>query len=1316
MRLQVRVLIAIVVVIGPTFLFSKPDAASTLFSKQDAVSTLVIGYALDEGSGDVASEVTGSNQAATLVNSPSWTSGRFGNGLNLDGKSQYLRIDSPSLPTGDFTWAVWINRRSNQSFQSLIQAQGMTSAEFEIDLEGDALTIWSSGERRLTTTSLVPANVWTHVALTRAEGVLQAYINGVADQQTGTDKRTLHFIPCPLLVGVDADSGCIESLNGYLDAAIDEIQLHSRALTADEIQELMDLPLGGNGTDTIAPVRSTNQSEIVLPVGTTATTISLTTNESATCRYALTANVAYADMSGLDSTGTIVHAHGVSGLANGAVRTHYIRCQDGAGNTNLDDFLITVSVAMANPLPSTLTFYVAPAGNDLNPGTFGLPFRTIERARQAVRGVNGSMTSDVKVVLRGGEYNLSSTLVFDQLDSGTNGHDVIYTAYPGERPVLHGGQHVTGWTALGGGLYKASVGALRFRQLYVNGQRAIRARTPNLGEYYQLRSWDTPERRLEIAEDEIADWQRLNQVEMVILGTGVNHSQLRISSVSGSGSRKWVRPQEPERTRLFQQVYPPKEPFRPYYFENALELLDTPGEWYLNTDAGEVYYMPRPGENLATADVVVPRLERLVSVAGALAAPVRHIQFRNLTFSYATWLLPSAEGFVGDQASVVFTQPLPDDEITSYPGHRHPAAVHVEAADDIVFERNVFSHLGSSGLNLYKGTHANRVVGNVFTDLSASGISVGLDLEGNPADSRQVSRDTVIQNNYLSDTGVEFYQSVGIMVAYGDGIVIEHNELSKMPYSGITVGWGWADVDNAARNNLIRYNKIENVLRTMSDGGGIYTLSRQPGTFIAENHVHDILRTPVQGGFNISGVYLDEGSNFITVRDNVLQNTGDRGIFQHANGPNNSFANNGGQSPATIAFAGLEPAYADIRPGGTPSDDLVPPVRLNPQPSGPLPAGTSEAQVSLSTDERSSCRSASTPGVSFPDMPHSFSSTDGTSHVTLATGLNAGGIYPYYVRCQDVVGNANNDDFLITVAVAILPPPPGTVATPVINPNGGAFSGSVSVTLSTSTAEASIRYTTDGTNPTAASALYTAPLTITSSLTIRAVAFKEGLNDSAVAAATFIAIDASPAGLVGAFGFSEGAGTSTRDTSSNANVGVLTDGVTWTTQGMHGSALSFDGANGYVEVSSPDLPTGDFTWLVWLNALDMKPFQAVMMGGNDVSPELAIGENGRVIVVHGEGQLRTVSTAAIQRATWTHVALTRSGNLLRIYLDGVEDVVDSTTTSEYSFGACPLLIGVDSDSGCADALNGHFTGTLDEVRIFNRALSASEIQQEMSRP
>ena len=579
--------------------------------------------------------------------------------------------------------------------------------------------------------------------------------------------------------------------------------------------------------------------------------------------------------------------------------------------------LFLVVLCLADLGVAYADYYVSPGGSDTNPGTEIQPFATLARARDAVRTVNGAMASDITVYLRGGTYQLPDTLVLDQTDSGTNGHYVVYKAYSGERPSISGGQKITGWVAVGNGTYKAAVGELRFRQLYVNGVRAIRARTPDAGNYHQLVSWDKGGRRLEIAASEIANWGRLNEVEMVILGKGVNQANLRISSFSVAGANAFVVPREPERTRMFQQVYPPKEP-RPYFFENAAEFLNQPGEWYLNTETNELFYYPRAGENMVTADVVVARLEQLVKIQGTLSSPVSRVQFYGLTFEYSTWTLPNSEGFIGDQAFTIFTQPLPADEITSYPGLRHPAAVHVEAANFIRFERNVFQHLGSSGLNLHMGTQDVAVIGNVFTDISAGGIAIGLNLEGNPSNTRKITHRPVVQNNYLSGIGKDYYQNTGIAVGYADTAVIEHNEITDTPYSGVSVGWGWKDRDNAARNNLVRYNNIWNVLTRMADGGGIYTLSRQPGTLIAENYVHDITRTPHHGGFNMSGIYLDEGSNLITVRDNVLVNTGDRKLFQNDNGPSNTFVNNDGTSSSVIAAAGLQQAYRDIRPGTLP--------------------------------------------------------------------------------------------------------------------------------------------------------------------------------------------------------------------------------------------------------------------------------------------------------------------------------------------------------------------------------------------------------------
>ena len=204
-----------------------------------AAPNLAIGYALNETAGTTASDASDATRTGTLVNDPTWiSSGKFSGGLDLNGTSQYLRINAPALPTGDFTWALWINRGSTQAFQTLMEAQGTTTPELEFNIEYGRLSVKSSGAARLLSQAPVPVNTWTHVALTRTGATLRVYINGVADPQTGNDGRTFNFATCPLFIGVDADSGCTGLLNGYLDAAIDEVT--SPCERADRVRDPAD--------------------------------------------------------------------------------------------------------------------------------------------------------------------------------------------------------------------------------------------------------------------------------------------------------------------------------------------------------------------------------------------------------------------------------------------------------------------------------------------------------------------------------------------------------------------------------------------------------------------------------------------------------------------------------------------------------------------------------------------------------------------------------------------------------------------------------------------------------------------------------------------------------------------------------------------------------------------------------------------------------------------------------------------------------------------------------------------------------------------
>jgi hypothetical protein len=350
----------------------------------------------------------------------------------------------------------------------------------------------------------------------------------------------------------------------------------------------------------------------------------------------------------------------------------------------------------------------------------------------------------------------------------------------------------------------------------------------------------------------------------------------------------------------------------------------------LNTTSNEVFYRPRDGEDMASAWAFAPALEELVVLKGTASSLVKNISFIGINFEYSNWLFPNDQGFVGDQGCVGFLAPLPDDEITSYPGLRHPAAVRVEAADNIAFERNVFHHLGSSGVNFYTGVINSQFIGNVIADASACGIAVDLNLQGNPVETWKICRNIRIRNNYITGIGRDYFQAVAISATYTQDTLIENNEIHDTSYSGISIGWGWDNVPNAAHAQIVRLNNIYDTNKMMSDGAGIYTLSHQEGSEVVFNYVHDIVRTSVQGGFNISGIYLDEGSNLIRVENNVLLRTADRPFFR--NGNSNPESNNNGTVPP--ANVGLESAYRSLKTSypAPPPQAPAPPDTIAPAP------------------------------------------------------------------------------------------------------------------------------------------------------------------------------------------------------------------------------------------------------------------------------------------------------------------------------------------------------------------------------------------------
>ena len=581
--------------------------------------------------------------------------------------------------------------------------------------------------------------------------------------------------------------------------------------------------------------------------------------------------------------------------------------------------LFSLAAGSAGPLAWGGDLYVSPAGSDQNAGTKEAPFKTIERAQQGVRNADKSKPGETVVTLRGGVYTLGQTVKFDARDSGADVHPVIYRAFPGETPVISGGRKLTGWRKSDDAIYEASTDGLEFRQLYINGKKAPRARFPNARDYLSLSKWDDSAQSILLPPESLQNWKNFREVEIYIQMQW-SIAVMRLESFSLVPGGLSLITQNPERDLVFKRRYPMRLPDQFFHFENAREFIDEPAEWSLSRKAGICSYLPRVGEDLNRAEVIVPQVETLLSIQGTLDAPVRNLRFEGLTFMYSNWTRPSHKGYLNVQAGQYSIEPTVEN--VQYVG-RPPAAVYAACVENLVFKRNVFKKLGANGLDIHYGSSHCEVVGNVFYDIAGTAISharlsdpdTEIHVPYNPEDKRDLCVNDRIHNNYIQSVGFEYGGSVGILCGYSTAVKVDHNELRNLSYSGISLGWGWTAEPNAMRDNMIRWNRIDSPMTLFSDGGGIYTLSEMPGSWISRNFVSNVKRSPWSDPHTSTKCYyLDERSGGITFDKNLsAAETSVERTFFHQPGQILITPLDKSMYPAIRAEAGLESEYKNIK-------------------------------------------------------------------------------------------------------------------------------------------------------------------------------------------------------------------------------------------------------------------------------------------------------------------------------------------------------------------------------------------------------------------
>jgi hypothetical protein len=545
------------------------------------------------------------------------------------------------------------------------------------------------------------------------------------------------------------------------------------------------------------------------------------------------------------------------------------------------------------PKPGPGVFFVATNGNDAWSGRLAAPnrnasdgpFATLPRALAATRHFKsepGSGSASASIVVRGGTHFLSEPLTLSPLDSHLN-----LVAYSGDKPILSGGRRITGWRetiANGRNVWAADISEARdgkwsFRELWVNGRRAVRARLPNRG-YLEVAelpdktaTWTDGHSRFRYRAGDLKAWTTLTNADVMVMTRWVE-SRLPIEAVD-----------EQERIVMFgkRSVFQLGAGDR-YYVEGALELLDAPGEWYLDPTAGTLYYAPLPGETRDNAEVIAPVLRFVLRLEGQPEAEkfVEKVNFRGLTFAHAEWDFPR-DPDVAKRSAMVW--PAPSTEIGGFAQAAIgvTGAVWGEGVRNSTFAHCRFVNLGAYGLELGRACQSNVISRCEFADLGAGGIKVGeTRIRDNPA---ELAHNNEISDCYLHHGGRTFHSAIGIWIGQSANNQILHNEIHDFYYTGISMGWTWGyDPRALATNNLVAFNHVHHI-GVMSDGdgpilsdmGGIYTLSRQPGTRILNNLWHDIqgLR---YGGW---GIYTDEGSSGILIESNLVYRTTHGGFHQH---------------------------------------------------------------------------------------------------------------------------------------------------------------------------------------------------------------------------------------------------------------------------------------------------------------------------------------------------------------------------------------------------------------------------------------------------
>ncbi len=526
-----------------------------------------------------------------------------------------------------------------------------------------------------------------------------------------------------------------------------------------------------------------------------------------------------------------------------------------------------------------------------NNTTYGYnnPLKTIAQVNTALTHLKNTSTKDTYVILMPGLHQVTSTFALSA-DNTSADYNTVFTSYnKNDKGVISGGTDLTGkFTHYEKGIYRAPVTLAEgrtSRQLYVDGVKGVRARSEgrlegftnttvyNSGGYLDTLGVITA------TDTKYKDFEHVDDLEFIFYslwtmgrcgvasitenkdGTiSFNMDELGFKNLSNKGNT---------RAKI------------PAYIENAYELIDQGGEWYLDEEGGYIYYLPREGEDMSTAEVILPTFDNyfmadgpMISVTGTADAPARNVEFNGVEFSHTTWTRPSTEyGHADAQNNHIRESYRTDAPI----GDRLvDGAIDVTYADNIDFLNCDFTRLGITALRILDGSDNCDVTGNEFYYISGSAVNIGDPYQGTydksssstKTDEKYILDNINVTNNYIHHVAHDFWSAAAISAGHPRNSTIMHNEICNIPYSGMHIGYGWSTVLSSTMTLKIENNYIHDLFQgNIYDGAAIYTIGGTGGTAenpctLRGNYIENI-------GPGGATLYNDQGSRYWLVENNV---------------------------------------------------------------------------------------------------------------------------------------------------------------------------------------------------------------------------------------------------------------------------------------------------------------------------------------------------------------------------------------------------------------------------------------------------------------